>query len=254
MRKILLWIVIIIVLLVGGFYVLNSYIYNEKQTEEEQVPLASYFEERMNTLGVEDIGQPIEGFDANLLMMAFPGLIARDFSGVETFGGHYEVQGGEAIFIQDGSQPRTSAERTVSREGYATLLENISARLSFPTENESDIDELIKKIDTGQRIRTRIDQGASALGVKIIPLEVIEDSRCPVNADCIQAGTVRIRASLQSGLGTADQMFELNTPITTETEEVTLVQVDPAPQAGMQIDTSEYIFHFEVKDRRDIII
>jgi hypothetical protein len=34
---------------------------------------AKYFQERLIVLGVEDIGQPIEGFDAELLTAAFPG-------------------------------------------------------------------------------------------------------------------------------------------------------------------------------------
>ena len=98
-------------------------------------------------------------------------------------------------------------------------------------------------------IETRIDQGASALSVKVVPLEVLQDSRCPEDAQCIWAGTVQVRALLSSGLGEAEQIFELRTPITTEAEVVTLVEVFPAPYAGRAILPSDYRFMFEVAKR-----
>lgn len=103
--------------------------------------------------------------------------------------------------------------------------------------------------DTEERITTKIDQGASAFGVKVIPREVLEDSRCPVDVQCIQAGTVRIRATLESGLGSASQEFQLNQPITTEAEIVTLVDVEPIPYSTVEISDNAYIFYFEIKKR-----
>jgi len=98
-------------------------------------------------------------------------------------------------------------------------------------------------------IETRIDEGASALGVKVVPLEVLEDSRCPVDVECIWAGTVRLRTLLSSGLGEAEQVFELRMPITTEAETVTLVEVSPAPYAGRAILANDYRFTFEIAKR-----
>lgn len=100
-----------------------------------------------------------------------------------------------------------------------------------------------------ERIETHIDQGAAALDVKVVPTELLEDSRCPTDAQCIQAGTVRVRAILESGLGEARQVFELGIPITTEAEEVTLVAVDPQPMVGSEIPLSQYRFVFEIKKR-----
>lgn len=98
-------------------------------------------------------------------------------------------------------------------------------------------------------IETRIDQGASALGVKVVPLEVLEDSRCPADVQCIWAGQVRLRALLSSGLGTGEQIFTLFQPITTESEIVRLVKVEPAPRSGVVLKPGEYIFEFEIKKR-----
>src|SRR3989344_1477054 len=98
-------------------------------------------------------------------------------------------------------------------------------------------------------IETRIDQGASALGVKVVPLEVLQDSRCPVDVECVWEGTVQVRALLSSGLGEAEQVFELNQPITTEAEVITLVEVFPAPESGRAILPNDYRFMFEVAKR-----
>jgi|SRR3989344_2314944 len=101
------------------------------------------------------------------------------------------------------------------------------------------------------RIETRIDLGASALDVKVIPQAILEDSRCPAEVQCIQAGTVRVRATLESGLGSANQIFRLGDVITTESEAITLVDVLPAPAAGVQIRANDYRFIFEIRKRTD---
>lgn len=98
-------------------------------------------------------------------------------------------------------------------------------------------------------LQARIDQEVNGLGVRITPLEVLEDSRCPIDVQCIQAGTVRIKARLVSGLGTVTQEFKLGQPITTEAEEVTLTDVSPAPKAGVKIQDSAYVFTFTIAKR-----
>lgn len=100
-----------------------------------------------------------------------------------------------------------------------------------------------------ETIEVKINQSISALGVGIIPLEVLEDSRCPVDVQCIQAGTVRLRVSLSSGLGKADQIFSLGRMITTEVEEVTLSGVSPAPHSKQTIGKDDYVFSFTIKKR-----
>lgn len=99
----------------------------------------------------------------------------------------------------------------------------------------------------------RIGQEISVLGVRITPLKVLEDSRCPIDVQCIQAGTVRLQTRLVSGLGTAQQEFKLGQVITTEAEEVTLVQVLPAPKAGVKIAEGDYVFTFKVTKRTNTI-
>ena len=103
--------------------------------------------------------------------------------------------------------------------------------------------------DREEILHVQIDQDASGLGVKVAPLEVVEDSRCPIDVQCIQAGTVRVRTLLISGLGQSEVIFKLDTPVSTEAEEVTLVKVTPERVAGKNIVPGQYRFEFKVKKR-----
>jgi hypothetical protein len=78
----------------------------------------------------------------------------------------------------------------------------------------------------------------------ITVLEVIEDSRCPVDVQCIQAGTVRVRASINSM--NRDFIFELGAaPQWIEDTGVSLEKVIPvSKKAGVIIEPSEYRFTF----------
>lgn len=227
------------------FFLFNSYAYKGKHERVSDRDL--YFQQKMLVFGAQDIGQPIEGFDANLLIKAFPGLVAQDFDRVETFEGRYEIRGGEAVFVRGQDQPISSAESTVSEKGFATLLKNLSFRLKMPVGSESEIDSIVDTINTGERLIVRIDLGGSALGIKIVPQEVLEDSRCPIDVVCIQAGTVRVRSTLERNSATTTEIFKLNEPLTTDTETITLTQVDPPSASGFTIKDTDYVFYFQIK-------
>lgn len=98
-------------------------------------------------------------------------------------------------------------------------------------------------------LEARIGQEVSGLGVGIIPTDLLEDSRCPVDVACIRAGTVRVQARLTSDRGEADQELKLNQPITIGTQKITLVQVMPQPSAGVETEDSAYILRFEISKR-----
>jgi hypothetical protein len=98
-------------------------------------------------------------------------------------------------------------------------------------------------------LETVIGREASGLNVKVTPLSVVEDSRCPTDVQCIQAGTVRVRATLGSALGTGVQIFTLNTPITTEAEIITLFAVTPVKESTKAIAPTDYRFVFKVVKR-----
>lgn len=46
-----------------------------------------------------------------------------------------------------------------------------------------------------------LNQTVTVDGPRVTPLEVLEDSRCPMNARCVWAGQLRLRVRIESGTG-----------------------------------------------------
>lgn len=129
-----------------GLFAIASYLHNVTPEDATATHLGNYFAERMFEEGTKNGFIPIEGFTAELLMDVFPGLTISDFEGVKTLEGEYSIKNGGLLFTRTQRQPISTAERTISKEGYATLLEKLSARLSHPASVPSDVDALIERI------------------------------------------------------------------------------------------------------------
>jgi hypothetical protein len=98
-------------------------------------------------------------------------------------------------------------------------------------------------------VKTTVGQKVNALNVTLTPLEVTDDSRCPVGVQCIWAGTVKVKTKVESGLGSTEVEIQLNTPVTTEAETITLTEVTPNPKAQEKIELADYQFTFEITRR-----
>jgi hypothetical protein len=85
-------------------------------------------------------------------------------------------------------------------------------------------------------------------GVSITPTEVVEDSRCPAGVYCIQAGTVRVKATLQTGDAAQNITLKLGTPVTVAGKTITLDEVLPAKFPAAALTSKDYRFTFSVKD------
>lgn len=91
-----------------------------------------------------------------------------------------------------------------------------------------------------------IGQNLSLSGLVITPLEVMDDSRCPTDVQCIWAGTVHVRARVMTGTGSTEMTFTLGEPVTTEAGTITLSAVTPAPHSGETILQADYRLIFDV--------
>ncbi|MEK7612258.1 MAG: hypothetical protein AAB407_02875 [Patescibacteria group bacterium] len=130
--------------------------------------------------------------------------------------------------------------------GFAVLVLIIGIIASFaPTEESTDT--------RGQR-EVKLGETIGFLDVKINPLELIEDSRCPIDVQCIQAGTVRVQTRIVSGLGESTMIMELNKPITTEAEEIILINVMPVAESTKTISESDYVFTFSVSKKNVLFV
>ncbi len=108
---------------------------------------------------------------------------------------------------------------------------------------------VVAPLETSMILEAKLGETVSAFGAIITPEVLLEDSRCPTDVVCIQAGTVRVRAALMSGMGNAVQEFTLGETYTTEAEMITLTEVSPLPISTESISDSEYQFTFQVEKR-----
>jgi uncharacterized protein (UPF0179 family) len=82
-------------------------------------------------------------------------------------------------------------------------------------------------------------------GTRIGVLSLVEDSRCPVDVQCIQAGTVRVRASVDSS--SSAYTFTLGQPQSVGNVTITLASVIPAQKYAKQtVQPGDYRFTFTV--------
>lgn len=102
---------------------------------------------------------------------------------------------------------------------------------------------------TSAVIRTTLGQKMTGLGVGLTPLEIVEDSRCPADVQCIWAGTVKVKVKIESGLGSSEMVLEIGKTVTTEAESITLTSVTPPKNSGDTIPASSYRFTFDVSKR-----
>lgn len=84
-------------------------------------------------------------------------------------------------------------------------------------------------------VTARLGQEVQIGDVRVRPLELIEDSRCPLDVTCVWAGRVRVKVAVS---GAGEPVMELDRPVTVPGgERLTLVAVAPPnwtrPPAGV---------------------
>lgn len=155
-------------------------------------------------------------------------------------GGAYEVQGRVMLVTSTsdaGSIPVTL--RVASRDsGY---------RIVSYTENGT------KEAENPHAVTfmLTLNESESAFGTTLTPIEVVEDSRCPMDAMCIQRGQTRVRVETVDGMGTSTVVVTLGAPepATTETASFWLTEVMPYPMASDPTEPEQYRFTFRVEAR-----
>ncbi len=127
---------------------------------------------------------------------------------------------------------------------------------SVPTETTTtttgnSVSEVVPSTPVGPSeitLTAKENKPASGIGVTIAPIEVVEDSRCPVdeNIRCIQAGTVRVRTKVTNKNGERILIFTIGAAITSKTETIELLEVLPPARAEVPILANEYRFVFKI--------
>jgi hypothetical protein len=103
--------------------------------EGKLYPDAGLFIDKLHAILLERVGRPIEGYDAHMLMQGLPGLLPYDFHGVKTLEGRYYIKDEQLFFQRTAEGPVSSAERMITKEGYAVLLQHLKGRFMIEDEN-----------------------------------------------------------------------------------------------------------------------
>ncbi len=141
----------------------------------------------------------------------------------------------------------------VGVDGFGDLEKFVGEKVDVYAQNKGDgfyslygSEEFYIKLSNSIGLSVRMNESKTGLGLSISPIEVLEDSRCPIDVVCIQAGTLRLQAKIETELGLSEQVFVLNEPVTTEDQTITLVGVEPISDSKTKIDSSEYNFMFKI--------
>jgi hypothetical protein len=102
---------------------------------------------------------------------------------------------------------------------------------------------------TFAKAETYLNGRDGGLGLTINPREVVSDSRCPKDVQCVWAGTVEVRAAVYTAVGHGEQVFKLGEPRMMGNTEVTLVEVRPASAEEAKNPESGYWFVFELRKK-----
>jgi hypothetical protein len=101
--------------------------------------------------------------------------------------------------------------------------------------------ELIRQLSVaGRGERVQVD------GPAVTPVEVLEDSRCPADVQCVWAGRLRLRTTIHLGAGDRTRELVLGEPVPVADGllELAGAWVEPATGAGVAITPADYRFAF----------
>lgn len=94
-----------------------------------------------------------------------------------------------------------------------------------------------------------LGQVAVVEGIRVRPLAIIEDSRCPTNVVCVWAGRIIVRTEIRAGGRRAIHNLELGKPQPIAGGTLTLTAAEPGTLAGTKVPPRAYRFTFSFGDR-----
>jgi hypothetical protein len=94
-----------------------------------------------------------------------------------------------------------------------------------------------------------LGQVAAVDVVRIRPIKVIEDSRCPALVRCVWEGRLTVRARMSGPGWTQIRDFELGVPQAVDQYRIALIQAEPQKAAPGRIGPRAYRFTFALSGR-----
>ena len=88
-------------------------------------------------------------------------------------------------------------------------------------------------------------QTAYVNGPTVTPMELLEDSRCPTEVNCVWAGQVRVKVRVAGGSWSKEMELVNAKPVHVADGALTLMGITPEKSQNTEIALSDYRFHFQ---------
>ncbi|MEQ7753773.1 hypothetical protein [Xanthomonas sp. WHRI 8370] len=96
----------------------------------------------------------------------------------------------------------------------------------------------------------RLGEIAAVDGPKVRPDQVVEDSRCPADVQCVVAGRLIVRTTVMGGGWSKQIDLTLGMPVPVADGMLTLVDATPVPLSGEAVPASAARFTFKFQGGR----
>lgn len=90
-----------------------------------------------------------------------------------------------------------------------------------------------------------LGQTAEVGSLRVRPIAVVEDSRCPINAMCVWAGRIVVRTEIRGGRWKQVRDLELRKGQPIADGQITLIEAAPSKMADRPIKPIDYRFTFD---------
>lgn len=121
-----------------------------------------------------------------------------------------------------------------------------SVATSTPSTTSSQVHSLPGKSLPYGTVTLKLNESAVFKGISIRPTAIEEDSRCPQDVQCIQAGTVRVRLLVTTGNDSNVSIIRLGEKFTTQGYAITFAQAVPDKVSTKEIVAADYKLTFKV--------
>jgi hypothetical protein len=246
MKKILL-VLLVIILGITSWWLMSK---TEKESGDVEM-------EPVSTEELEEEGEVVEepkiNIPTNLKTEKFVGTLEEVNIGCFADGECYVVVGDKHVTTLIGRRQEVVGG-VIGVDSFGDLEKFIGEEVEVLATLDGDTgfytlygnENLYLKLTKSGGTSTQINGLAEILGVSINPKTIVEDSRCPIDVECVQAGTVRIEALVDYGSGAVPQTFTLGESVNTAVGQVTMVAVEPATDSATTLAPTDYIFYFKV--------
>lgn len=97
-----------------------------------------------------------------------------------------------------------------------------------------------------------LEQAQRLGNLRVTPLNVVEDSRCPENACCMWAGRVVVRATIDGDGDRFERNLTLGEPAQIAGRTLMLDSVTPERNTGTELSVAAYRFHFSIASESQV--